>query len=196
MYLKVQINIILKKESTQYNKKGALIWLELGIKLLAERGIEKLNIDELSSRTGKAKTSFYHFFSSKSIFMERLALYWEYYYSLQYFEELNHIIDPKERFEKIIEMAHSRMKDEIVWIYFKEKGKNDDRISKIVLRVEEGRLAFITQIFTEMNFPYEVAKEKASLFMYLFFGWSMLNTSNDSIEVFKKIVIQNLLINK
>ncbi len=177
-------------------KKASAIWLEEGLKLLAERGIENFNIDELSSRTGKAKTSFYHFFSSKSSFLERLALYWEYYYSLQYFEELKSVIDPIKRLEKLIEMAHSRMKDEIVWIYFKEKGKNDARISEIVLRVEKGRTAFTTQIFTEMNFPDDVAKEKANLFMYLFFGWSMLNTYQNDEEIFKKLVLQNLLLNK
>ena len=185
----------MEKNSIQIRKASA-IWLEEGLKLLAEKGIENLNIDELSLRTGKAKTSFYHFFSSKSNFLESLALYWEYYYSLQYFEELKNIIDPEERFEKMIQMAHSRMKEEIVWIYFKEKGKNDLRISEIVLRVEKGRMAFITQIFTEMNFPYDLAKEKANLFMYLFFGWSMLNSSQDNIEVFKKLVLQNILLNK
>jgi AcrR family transcriptional regulator len=196
MYLKVQNISDLEKNSTHNDKKLELIWLEVGIKLLAERGIENLNIDELSSRTGKAKTSFYHFYSSKSNFLERLALYWEHYYSLQYFEKLKDIVDPKERFEKMIEMAHTRMKDEIVWIYFKERGKKYEEIRKIVRRVEQGRLKFLTQIFTDMDYPYHIAKEKSSLFMYLFFGWSMLNTSNDSLEKFKKIVIENILIHR
>jgi len=186
----------LENFSENNNKKGSIIWLQEGLKLLKEKGFKNLNIDELSSRTGKAKTSFYHFFTSKSAFLIELALYWEYHYSITYLAEANRISDPMERFDLIIDKASATMKEEIVWIYFKELSKTNIDICQVVERVEKARIKFITIFFTEMNFPLDVAAQKAKLFLYLFFGWSILNNTKEGVEDFKKLALNHLLLDK
>ena len=47
-------------------------WFIEAKKVIIKKGVEAVNIDELSAKIGVAKTSFYHFFGSKSKFLEQL----------------------------------------------------------------------------------------------------------------------------
>ena len=46
--------------------------VERSQKTVIKKGVEAVNIDEMSKKLGVAKTSFYHFFKSKSEFLDRL----------------------------------------------------------------------------------------------------------------------------
>ena len=167
------------------------IWLRQGIKMLGTRVLSNFNVDDLCKATGKAKTSFYHFFNSKEKFFSRLAEYWEFYYTDAYINEISPVTDPLVKLEKLIELVHPKMKDELVWVHFKEKARSDANIKLIVERVEAKRIDVFCNIFKEMNYPHDIAYEKAKVFLFLFFGWSILepDRSNQSKETedFKKM---------
>lgn len=178
-------------------KESKLIWLREGVKLLSAGGLSNFNIDVLSKATGKAKTSFYHYFKSKEVFLLHLAEYWEFRYTDAYFNVLSEITDPFMKLEKLIDLAHVNMKDELIWISFKEKSNTSIELKIIVDRVEKVRVDHVTKILLDMKYPGNLAREKAKAFMYLFFGWSMLHESDDhqsvEIEKFKNIVFNTLL---
>ena len=178
-------------------KESKLVWFREGVKLLSEGGLSNFNIDVLSRATGKAKTSFYHYFKSKEMFFVYLAEYWEYAYSDAYFSELTKISDPIMKLDKMIDLAYANMKDEMIWIYFKDKSVSNSELKTIVDRVEKGRIDNVTKILLAMKYPRDLALDKAKAFMYLFFGWSMLHEYDDQqsmeIEEFKNLVFNTLL---
>jgi len=53
------------------------IWLEEGLKILAEAGEAGLTIDNLAGRLSLTKGSFYHHFKNRRRYSEELLAYWE-----------------------------------------------------------------------------------------------------------------------
>ena len=174
-----------------------LIWLREGIKLMAGGGLVNFNVDELSNIVGKAETSFYFFFKSREEFLLRLAQFWEFKYTDDYICKTEQIEDPLARLEKLIDLIYPKMADELIWVHFKEKALTNLEIKMIVDRVESKRVDVFCAILQELNYPVDVAKEKARMFIYLFFGWSVLHPKesdhSDVIEHFKKMSFQLLL---
>ena len=122
-------------ESVQF-KKSEMPWLICGLQLLAEGGNNRMNIDVLSERVGKAKTSFYHHFGSKKEFLYRLAQYWGKYYTLDYIEDLSRIKDPKKRLKTLLRRAYKNMHLDSASIYFKVLALKDDKLNGLVNYIE------------------------------------------------------------
>ena len=178
-------------------KEKELIWLKEGIQLMAANGLANFRIDDLSRLTGKAKTSFYLFFNSREEFLVRLAQYWEFHYTDAYLLEVSSISDPMRRLEKLIELVYPNMKEELIWVYFKEGAISIPEIDSIVERAESKRVDVFCRILQDMDYPFEVANQKAKVFVYFFFGWSILNqdkgTRSEKIEQFKKVAFDLLM---
>jgi AcrR family transcriptional regulator len=51
-------------------------WLTEGFNLVIVNGFSGFNVDVLCKKMGVAKTSFYHFFGSRDLFLEELIKYW------------------------------------------------------------------------------------------------------------------------
>lgn len=51
-------------------------WLEAGLKMLAEQGVDKLTISSLSRTVGVAKTSFYWHFKDRQDLLDHMLEYW------------------------------------------------------------------------------------------------------------------------
>ncbi|MCA0933732.1 TetR/AcrR family transcriptional regulator [Lutimonas saemankumensis] len=156
-------------------KNSELPWLRDGLRLLAEGGNNNMNIDILSKRVGKAKTSFYHHFGSKKEFLYRLAQYWEKFYTVDYIEELRRIENPRKRLKELLRKAYSGMDRDFASIQFKELALTDDKLSKLVDEVEKLRLKFIKDNLRALGMDEETAILKSKGYMYLFFGWSVLH---------------------
>ncbi|SHJ85966.1 transcriptional regulator, TetR family [Desulfatibacillum alkenivorans DSM 16219] len=52
------------------------VWLDEGLKVLEQEGPGALSIENLSSRTGKTKGSFYHHFKNREVYIEALLEYY------------------------------------------------------------------------------------------------------------------------
>ncbi|UCE94687.1 MAG: TetR/AcrR family transcriptional regulator [Flavobacteriaceae bacterium] len=150
-------------------------WLICGLKLLAEGGNNRMNIDVLSERVGKAKTSFYHHFGSKKEFLYRLAQYWGKYYTKDYFDELAPIKEPKKRLKELLKKAYSGRDIDSVSFYFKELALKDPDLDTLVNYIESYRLKYVYQTLLDLGINKDQAIIKSKGFMYLFFGWSVLN---------------------
>lgn len=156
-------------------KKSEILWLRKGLELLAEGGNSHMNIDVLSERVGKAKTSFYHHFGSKKEFLYRLAQYWGKYYTVDYFDELVLFKEPKKRLKELLKKAYSGRKIDSVSYYFKEMALKDRNLASLVNDIESFRLRYVYETLLEFGMNQEQAIIKSKGFMYLFFGWSVLN---------------------
>lgn len=50
-------------------------WIKIGYKIFSEKGPDGIKVQTISKVMGKSKSSFYHFFSDKEIFIEALLNY-------------------------------------------------------------------------------------------------------------------------
>ena len=57
-------------------------WLEAGLKMLAEQGVDKLTIGSLSRTVGVAKTSFYWHFKDRQELLDHLLDFWVHEFNL------------------------------------------------------------------------------------------------------------------
>lgn len=51
-------------------------WLDLGVKLLRERGSDALTLEALTAAAGRTRGSFYHHFADRDIFLSELIARW------------------------------------------------------------------------------------------------------------------------
>lgn len=79
--------------------------LEVGIKLIKQKGMQHITISEISKNTGIGKGTFYHFYKSKESFIYEVILYSK----ENIYREINKIVEEngginRENFEKLFNM--------------------------------------------------------------------------------------------
>jgi AcrR family transcriptional regulator len=72
-------------------------WLKEGLRILREAGDQGLTIEALCTRMGKTKGSFYHHFSGRENFLQRLLEYWEETFTARVIEQVAPLETPGER---------------------------------------------------------------------------------------------------
>lgn len=79
--------------------------LEVGIKLIKQKGMQHITISEITKQTGIGKGTFYHFYKSKESFIYEVI----FYSKEKIFREINKIVEEngginRENFEKLFNM--------------------------------------------------------------------------------------------
>jgi AcrR family transcriptional regulator len=79
--------------------------LEVGIKLIKQKGMQNITVSEVSKQTGIGKGTFYHFYKSKEIFIYEVIGYSK----EKIFSEINRMIEEndgidRDNFEKLFHM--------------------------------------------------------------------------------------------
>ena len=70
-HMEVQMSIFTIERRTEVQEK----LLEVGIKLIKEKGIRKMTISEVTARTGIGKGTFYHFYEAKEFYVYDVLQY-------------------------------------------------------------------------------------------------------------------------
>lgn len=86
---------------------GRELWLDEGLKALAEDGAPGVTIDKLSARVGLSKGSFYHHFTSMPGFTAALMAHFEAEHTTRFIEavEAEAAASPRAKLEKLLAMV-------------------------------------------------------------------------------------------
>ncbi|MCU0440849.1 MAG: TetR/AcrR family transcriptional regulator [Bacteroidia bacterium] len=76
------------------NENKKTIWITTGYELFALQGPNNLKVEAIAKKTGKSKSSFYHYFGDLELFIEEL---------LDYHIQQSHVIAKKEQAAKCID---------------------------------------------------------------------------------------------
>jgi AcrR family transcriptional regulator len=80
-------------------------WLDEGLKVLEEEGPGSLSIDNLASRTGKTKGSFYHHFKSRETYIEALLEHYEMKATVEILHAVDEETEQTAQLKKLMELV-------------------------------------------------------------------------------------------
>ncbi len=173
-------------------KKTEIPWLQCGMELLAETGLHQFNIEKLSQRVGKAKTSYYFLFENQTNYFRKLALFWAYEGTQRYFDKIAQITDPKRKFELLIEEIYEDIPSGLTWIHLKTLEAQDEVLKKILDEVQQNRVKVVGSYFHLIGKEPERSEKLAKNFMYAYFGWLVLNWKSGKSDSTKKEELSEL----
>jgi AcrR family transcriptional regulator len=144
-------------------------WLKEGLNLIAELGVEKLTIDELSARLNVTKGSFYHHFKNRETFIEGLLKYWEEANTLAVIELSESIGDSRDKIQQItaIAVASIAASPEVsirAWAHKNEK------VRRYQERVDKTRLDYSRKLWGDLIKNDQKAELVSKLYYASFVG--------------------------
>ena len=146
------------------------LWLEMGVQILKEEGIEQVRVDRIADRLGITKGSFYHLYKDRQDLLNAMIEHWRtenqsYYFSFA--EKLQG--EPGARLLHFLESVIRAKADEYD-ASFRAWGNHDPLVGAAVQSVDQERIAFLSNFFKEMGFGEDEIETRASLLYYADIG--------------------------
>ncbi|RTR31782.1 TetR/AcrR family transcriptional regulator [Shewanella atlantica] len=151
-------------------------WLEAGLQMLSNQGVDKLSIGSLSRTVGVAKTSFYWHFKDRQDLLDHMLEYWV--------SEFNAVLTdnpdlpqlpPKQRLQAIADtvVGQDLAKYELA---IRGWASHDEAAMAVFDNIHSRRMAVIQRAFADADFDEQEQKTRAELFnCYLNWGKVMNN---------------------
>jgi AcrR family transcriptional regulator len=149
---------------TKHKNSSRERWIKEAKKEVIKNGVEAINIDNMSKKLGVAKTSFYHFFNSKSEFLELL-------FDSGIKEGTDNVIDliyatePENRIDKLIEIVFFKnLNFELFLRRLRTYGLQTKTVARLIQDIENRREEFFKNLLVESGIEETQASEKAHFF--------------------------------
>ena len=88
---------------------------------------------------------------------------------------MQRVTDPRQKVSRLQEIIFQNKEDLRAWIHFRRLSEVNPEVKEILNQVESDRLDIAGNAIEGLGIKPEKAKEKALGFMYIFFGWLVLN---------------------
>ncbi len=154
-----------KKSKSKDSKKGQRMsqeeWLVYALEALEKEGGSVLTIDGLSRRLGVSRGSFYWHFKNRTDFIRQLVDYWATLSLSSVDSEVDlPEVDAKQRLLSLMEAIVNRRLARYD-IAIRAWASRDPLAEKMVKKVDEFRLGFVSSLFAEIGFENDELKMRA-----------------------------------
>lgn len=155
----------IKKSKSKGSKKGQRMsreeWLVHALEALEKEGGSVLSIDALSRRLGVSRGSFYWHFKDRTDFIRQLVDYWATLSLSSVDSEIDlPEVDAKQRLLLLMEAIVNRRLARYD-IAIRAWASRDTLAEKMVKKVDEFRLGFVSSLFAEIGFEGDELKMRA-----------------------------------
>ncbi len=142
-------------------------WFTEGLLILRETGAAGLTIENLTSRLGKTKGSFYHHFKNRTIYTEELLSYWEEKKTLEIIELSSKGKNFKERNNLLFKLSDQNHDPELE-VAIRAWALRDPLVRSYQKRIDDYRINYLKDMFKFISEDTE-KKETMSLIRYCFY---------------------------
>ena len=147
-------------------------WLEQGLHLLAEQGVDALTISMVCKHLGVTKGSFYHHFADHQTFLRSLLEYWEETYTAQFIAESDAGTTIEARLERLNQQVLSTFGDQENHI--RAWAQADPMAREFQMRVDQRRLTYLMDLYSQLLADEDQARAMAHLAYTSLIGSSSL----------------------
>jgi len=145
--------------------KSKTDWLETGLRILSEGGVDRVKDDILARSLGVARSGFYWHFGNRSNFLGQLIDYWGVYSTGQVLSDPGlPDLEPRDR---LMAIARAVRDDELAKydLAVRNWAVTDENAETVVRDVYRRRREFISGIFRELGFEGAANDARVSLFV-------------------------------
>lgn len=141
-------------------------WLEAAWDAFASEGIAAVTVQGLADRLHVTRGSFYHHFADRDDLLGELLDYWERNWTHRVRDDVAALkLDPSQTLLALARLIRHRGASRHD-VRVRAWALADERVRKVVRRVDESRLAFIKVQFASLGFDEVEAESRARLFLY------------------------------
>jgi AcrR family transcriptional regulator len=178
-----------RKNSLSIQRLGSEDWLILALETLSKQGQSKLTIDRLVADLGVTKGSFYWHFKNRADFLEKLIEQWAKEFTVKVVEQAmadkNDAAGRLFRLMEVITLYNVSRYD----IAVRAWAAQDDKVAKIVKRVDKTRMKDVQSLFEELGFKGDELIIRSRAFLYWgSFGssFSVPQPKKDKLRILKQ----------
>jgi AcrR family transcriptional regulator len=182
-------------EKNEVSKLGRQDWINLGLKVLAESGVEAVRVEPLAKLLNVTKGSFYWHFKNREELLEAILQEWVN-------RETDSIIEQVETASgnasaKLLHLFELAIQDDgQVENAIRAWAANDSRVAAILDQVDQRRFDYTKNLFLEVGFaPFE-ATVRARMVYYSLIGEFVLGAQTDRAERLAEIHLQHLILTR
>ncbi|MER5969410.1 TetR/AcrR family transcriptional regulator [Streptomyces sp. NPDC002055] len=138
-------------------------WIDAALTAIGEGGLRAVAVEPLAKRLGTTKGSFYWHFANRDALIEAALSHWEETNTEHVIAAVEPEPDPQRRlrslFKAVPAAATSGDPIEVTLL----TSISHPQVAAVLRRVTERRIAFVTQIFTDLGFPADEAHRRGVL---------------------------------
>jgi AcrR family transcriptional regulator len=126
-------------------------WTRAALAAIAAGGIANISVERLATELGATKGSFYWHFKDRPALIAAALDQWELGYTDAVISRLAGVADPRDRFRRLLETSFGNPGSLIDAALLADAA--DPVVAAVLERVSAKRLAFVDQIFAELDTP-------------------------------------------
>jgi AcrR family transcriptional regulator len=182
-------------------KLGRQDWIEVGLVVLAESGVEAVRVEPLAKRMKVTKGSFYWHFKDRNDLLDAILAQWVEVDTDRVIERVNQLdVDPKTKLLHLFELAIADdsltpgLADGSIENAIRAWATNDAKVAAVLEQVDRQRLNYTKDLFLEIGFPEVEALVRARLAYYSLVGEFAIGVRTNQAERLVEIRLQHSIL--
>jgi AcrR family transcriptional regulator len=153
-------------------------WIDAGLDVLAEQGIDAVRVEPICRRLGVTKGSFYHHFQDRNSLQTEMLKRWRFRATLDVIERLEHSVGSAvDKLRELLLMPHSGRtpgRGARVDFAIRQWSRNDPHVETVLAEVDQSRMAYIAGLLTEAGVPARDVQSRAAVIYAFMLGEAMV----------------------
>jgi AcrR family transcriptional regulator len=163
------------RRKNEYHRLSKQRWTAQGLKVLGQKGVGSIRIDDLCHQLKVTKGSFYWHFRDKADYLRSVLDHWAQSTTQEMIDRVEaRSGSPIDKISSLYGEANSGIVDFHAEQAVRHWARSDKSVSSAVLNVDEIRLAYLEALFTELGFSDSESETKSRLLYSLILGEAMI----------------------
>lgn len=190
--MSIRYRMVKKKESS---KLGQQDWIDLGLKVLAEKGVESVRVEPIAQLLNVTKGSFYWHFKNREELLEAILQDWVSRETDSIIEQVE--VEGGDASTKLLHLFELAIQDDgQVEHAIRSWAANDSKVALLLEQVDQRRLSYTKTLFLELGFtPFE-AMVRARMVYYALVGEFTVSTRTNQAERLAEVRLQHLILTR
>lgn len=156
-----------RAKSPEATRLEAADWVNRGLEVLAERGIDGVRVEVLAKHLEVTKGSFYWHFKDRPALLDAMLQEWRRRATLGIIERLESTHEPPaKRLARLLRLQFDAKHAEIgaeIELSVRLWGRHDEKAGRVLQEIDELRLRYIGRLLEELGLAKEAARARAVL---------------------------------
>lgn len=146
-------------------------WLDMGLQILASRGIDAVRVVDMAQELNISKSGFYWHFRDRADLLEAMKRHWIDEFSTQFMDAIkDHDGSLRERLISLVKAIRAKQSGKLD-LAFASWAQTDPDVRGLVQQVRDMRIAFAKELLAETDASGTELTTRAKIFV-IYFMWS------------------------
>ncbi|MEV2273870.1 TetR/AcrR family transcriptional regulator [Nonomuraea africana] len=155
-------------------------WTTAALRAMAQGGVDAVSVNALAGQLKATRGSFYWHFRDRDALLSAAMEMWEQDHTAALITALGDIQDPRQRLRTLLTVALGQ--EDIIGLEPAIVAHADHpAIAPVLRRVTQQRIAYLTEIYTDLELPPGTARHQAVVAYAAYLGWIELRRSSSDV---------------